>query len=365
MERLVEALRNPIELPANRPARFYRGGRLLGAFRGDPAADDDDRPEDWVGSATRAWRPADAPPTADGLSVVQVDGRRLTLEALMAAQPGEVLGGEHLAVAGPTLGLLVKLLDAGERLPVHAHPDRPAAARHLASRFGKTEAWIVIGTRYDEGPARVWAGFRDPVPRERLRGWIETQDAEAMLAALVELEVAPGDVVLVPAGTPHAIGPGVFLVELQEPTDFSVVAETRGFPIEPDAATLGLGWDTAIGLFTTSAAGELRQRPTEEAGGVTRLLGPAADPFFRAFRVEVDGTRPWPLAGSFAVGVVVGGAGEVRGVSSALSLRRGTTFALPALATHDASLTGSALALVACLPPNPAALWAGSRGTSA
>ena len=356
MATLLDALRDPIDLRPNRPSRFYRGGRLLGAFRGDANPEDDDRPEDWVGSATRAWTAAGVPPTEDGVSVVEVLGRRLTLDALVGAEPEALLGGEHLAVAGPTLGLLVKLLDAGERLPVHAHPDRPSAARHLASRFGKTEAWIVIGTRDSAAPARVWAGFREPVGRARLRGWIETQDAEAMLAALVELDVTPGDVVLVPAGTPHAIGPGVFLLELQEPTDFSVVAETRGFPIDPDAATLGLGWDTAIGLITTSAVGDLRQSLTEEAAGVTRLLGPAADPFFRACRIDVDGTRPWPLPGSFAIGVVLSGTGDVRGASRALSLRRGTTFALPALASHDASLTGTALELIACLPPEPAAL---------
>jgi hypothetical protein len=42
--------------------------------------------------------------------------------------------------------VLVKLLDAGERLPVHAHPDRAFALRHLDCRNGKTEAWVVVGT---------------------------------------------------------------------------------------------------------------------------------------------------------------------------------------------------------------------------
>lgn len=54
---------------------------------------------------------------------------------------------------------------------------------------------------------------------------------------------------LVPAGVPHAIGAGVFLVELQEPSDLSVVAETGGFPIDPADASLGRGWDGMIDCF--------------------------------------------------------------------------------------------------------------------
>ena len=231
MTTLADALRDPIELGQNRPRRFYRGGRLLEAFRGRRGADDDDRPEDWVGSATRTWSPPGSPLGDAGRSPIVVGDRRLYLDQALAEAPEAMVGEAWLAAAGPTLGLLVKLLDAAVRLPVHAHPTRAAAGRLLGSAFGKTEAWIVLGTRDDESPARVWAGFREPVTPALLHEWIETQDVSAMLGALAERAVAAGDVLLIPGGTPHAIGPGVFLLELQEPTDFSIVAETRGFPI--------------------------------------------------------------------------------------------------------------------------------------
>ena len=66
-------------------------------------------------------------------------------------------------------------------------------------------------------------------------------------AALVNT-LSPGDRVLVPAGMPHAIGRGILLVELQEPTDFSVLLEWEGFAIDGRAeGHLGLGFDVALG----------------------------------------------------------------------------------------------------------------------
>ena len=60
-----------------------------------------------------------------------------------------------------------------------------------------------------------------------------------MLAVTNRVPVEAGDSLLCPAGTPHAIGAGILLVELQEPTDWSILLQWRGFPLGPDDATLG------------------------------------------------------------------------------------------------------------------------------
>jgi mannose-6-phosphate isomerase len=351
MSDLTDALREPIALAPNRVPRFYRGGLLLDELRGHLEPRDDDRPEDWVGSATHAWMPSGSPATTLGLSEVILGDERLTLAAVLAREPEALIGRELYERAGTTLGLLVKLLDAGERLPVHCHPSRDAAARLLGSPFGKTEAWLILGTR-DGSQRRIWAGFRDRVEPATLRHWIDQQDTEALLGALVEHPVEAGDVLLIPAGTPHAIGAGVFLLELQEPTDFSVVAETRGFPITDVDASLGLGWDTAVDFFATDAGGDLRQAPQPR----NRLLGPDADPYFRALRLDVSGTTGFDLEPSFAIGVVVSGSGQLHGPALSLGLQRGSTFALPALAMPDARITSDGMELILCLPPDPAAL---------
>jgi len=71
-----------------------------------------------------------------------------------------------------------------------------------------------------------------------------------MLAATNRVPVSAGDTVLCPAGTPHAIGAGVLIVELQEPTDLSVLLEWRGFPLGPDDAALGLPMEEALACVT-------------------------------------------------------------------------------------------------------------------
>ncbi len=354
MPDLAAALREPLALSPNRLTRFYRGGRLLDAFRGVPDAADDDRPEDWVGSATRAWTAAGRPPSPLGPSRVEVNGWRTTLEELVQLEPDALAGRELTERAGPTLGVLVKLLDAAERLPVHCHPSRRQAAALLGSRFGKTEAWLILGTR--ERTGRVWAGFREHVPEELLRDWIERQQTEVLLDALAEHPVAAGDVFFIPGGTPHAIGAGVFLLELQEPTDFSIIVETRDFPIDARDASLRLGWERALSFFDTRAAPPLRQSPRSVSSAVTDLLGPPAAPFFRALRMRLSGDAAPPFEPAYAVGVVLAGSGALHGASRRLELHRGVTVALPATAVEHARVSGEDLDLVWCLGPDPAAL---------
>ena len=116
---------------------------------------DGTRPEDWLGSATRSWTPAGHDPTDEGLSHVEIDGRDRTVEELLEEDP-ELVAGRALVerVGRPTVGVLVKLLDPAERLPVHAHPTRAFARQHLDSFFGKTEAWIHPRDAGDDRRAR-------------------------------------------------------------------------------------------------------------------------------------------------------------------------------------------------------------------
>jgi mannose-6-phosphate isomerase len=269
--------------------RFYRGGALIDRLRGDPERDND-HPEDWVGSVVSASNPGRDEPEA-GLSRFADGG--LVRDAV-AADPA--YWGEPR--------VLVKLLDPAIRLPVHAHPSRAFAQAELGSRYGKTEAWIVVATR--AGDAEVWLGLRDAVDPEQYRGWIERQETTALLGALNHVRVEPGDVLFVPAGVPHAIGAGALVVELQEPTDFSIVCEWDGFPIRAEDAHLGLGWDRALGALDLSAFTPTLGLPPEAA---------------EFFAVD-DRLEP---AGDFAVVLVLEGEGEIDGQAA----RAGSAFVIP------------------------------------
>ena len=333
----------PLLLPPNQFPHFYRGGQRIAALRGLPVGADD-RPEDWVASTTTRFGEAEL-----GLSRLGDGG---LLRAAVAADPVGWLGPWHVRDLGPDLDLLVKLLDTGQRLVVHAHPDRRFAAEHLGCRHGKTEAWVVLEC---EAPAQVHLGFRREVSGAELRRWVEDQDREALLGTLNVVPVVPGDVLLVPAGLPHAIGAGILVVELQEPTDFSVLMEWQGFDLDGAAeGHLRLGFDLALQCVDRSAwsLDRLQQLcgPADDGSPRANLLPPAADPFFRAERLRAGAE----LDASVAVLVVSRGAGTMRFADGAdLALERGDTVLVP-YAAGPAHLDGD-VEIVRARPPDPTA----------
>lgn len=325
----------PIVLPANMPDTFYRGAGRIARFRGDPDTPTT-RPEDWVASTTsRAGQaPSGLTRLADGSFLADV----------IADDPVGWLGREHVARYGTSTGLLVKLLDAGQRLPLHVHPSRDFAAAHLASPYGKTEAWIVLEA---QPGAVVHLGFSRDVSAAELAGWVRGQDTESMLGATNQVPVAAGDSVLCPAGTPHAIGEGVLLVELQEPTDLSLILELRGFPLDPDQAALGLPLEEVLGCVNRRAYAPgqlrgLRGRSLNQAAG--SLLPGEADPFFVAEQVGAG-----LLPAGFSVLIVTSGTGTLTAETGApIPVRHGSTVVIP-YAAGACTLTGDVTA-VRCLP---------------
>jgi mannose-6-phosphate isomerase len=338
----------PIRLAANRFPRFYRGGPAIDELRGTtPVAGEAFLPEDWVGSTTTAFGS-----TGDGLTRLE-DGR--TLRQAIEADPEGFLGQGHAGAYGADPALLVKLLHAGERLPVHLHPDRDFARRHLGCPWGKTEAWIIIGAQGREPVVHL--GFREPMDPDHLTELVSEQRVEPLLAALNAVTVAPGDTVLVPAGTPHAIGEGVLLVELQEPTDFSVLLEWDGFAIDGRRqGHLGLGFDLALRAvdcsgLTRADLDRLRTGRGRVRPGVERLFPAEADPFFRAQRLRPDPAAA--LEAAFSILVVTSGSGRMESPGGSLDLARGDTVLVP-FAAGPCELRGR-LEAVRALPPSPKA----------
>ena len=323
----------PVVLPPNGIPRFYRGGPAIAELRGIDLGGDH-VPEEWIGSTTTVFGEAEL-----GLSRL-ADGK--LLRDVIASDPEAWLGPTHVERFGADPALLVKLLDAGERLPVHVHPDGPFAREHLGTKFGKTEAWIVVAAKPG---ARVHVGFKDDVAESTLRDWIDTQDHDAMLDALNPVDVVPGDAIFVPAGVAHAIGEGLLIVELQEPSDMSVLIEWDGFGIEDeDEATLGLGWDTAMGCVERAARDPSALRESPGDGAVAEILPPAADFFFTAQRIAPAGGTVQLDAG-FAVVVVLDGAGAI----AERAVKRGDALLLP-YASGPVSAEGD-LTAIACRPP--------------
>ncbi|HEX6758473.1 MAG TPA: class I mannose-6-phosphate isomerase [Propionibacteriaceae bacterium] len=324
-----------ILLPSNRPPdRFYRGGRKITEFRGEPPAGDRE-PEDWVASTT-----ALAGEQSLGITVLP-DGR--SLKAAIEEQPEAWLGRAHRQRFGADARLLVKLLDAGQRLPVHAHPHASFAAVHLGRAHGKAEAWYIL-----EG-GEVYLGLKHDVARD-LKALVMSQDVDTMLSMLHRVLVYPGDLVYVPPGVLHAINEGVFLVELQEPEDLSILLEWRDFNLDGERdGHLGLGFDLALeAVEDRSISGEEVGQLIRPAAFGSSVLPEVADPYFRLERVALNGETT--LDPGFAVLVMLSGEADLQD-GRAVHLRGGNTAVAPH-AFGPLTLHGSG-ELLACRPPRP------------
>jgi mannose-6-phosphate isomerase len=325
-----------ILLSSNRPPdRFYRGGRKITEFRGEPPAGDRE-PEDWVASTTTL-----AGEESLGLTTLP-DGQ--SLKAAIESQPEAWLGAGHVERFGADARLLVKLLDAGQRLPVHAHPDVLFAAQHLGRAHGKAEAWFIV----DGG--EVYLGLKQDVILDELKSLVMSQDVDSMRGLLHRIEAHPGDVVYVPPGVLHAPGEGIFLAELQEPEDLSILLEWQDFELDGERdGHLGLGFDLAL------QAVECRGRSTDEirqlvrpAGFGSSVLPEAADQYFRLERIALDGEAT--LDPGFAVLVVLSGEGELAGARTS-HLTAGSTAVVP---NGFGPLIFRGLGeLLLCRPPRP------------
>lgn len=334
----------PLLLGPNQPAdRPYRGGAGIARFRGTPQPSPF-TPEDFVASTTEVHAGGGV-----GLTVRPEGG---TLRDAVRADPIAYLGEDHVRRFGSDPMLLVKLLDTAERLFVHYHPDDAFARAHLGSPVGKTEAWVVVDVQ-GGGTGTASLGFSRDVSETEVAQWFRGQDADDMLGAMNAVELGRGDTLLVPAGLAHAIGPGLTLVELQQPTDLSLLLEYDGYDgLTINDALLGLDLDTAIAGLHRRAVGpeQLEVLAGRRGAAPFETLFPAqADAFFSAERMHIDGTAT--LDPGFAVLVVLDGSGTLASAGGSLPLASGST-ALTMHGSGPVELTGS-LALIRCRPPRP------------
>lgn len=140
-----------------------------------------------------------------------------SLKAALCELGPAFLGGKAVKKYGLELPLLVKLLDTAEWLSVQVHPDDAYAHSVEAHTgfHGKNEAWVILDA---EPGARIVYGVKRPVSRAELKAAAEDG---SVLELLNFVPVAPGDVIFVPAGTIHALGPGIFLYEVQQRSDLT------------------------------------------------------------------------------------------------------------------------------------------------
>ncbi len=211
----------------------------------------------------------------------------------------EVLTGQ------PLFPLLVKLIDAGDNLSIQVHPDDAGAAAYDAP--GKTEAWHVIAARPG---ARLFAGLRPTVDLDTLMAAAEARDG-SVAALMRTIPATVGTSILLPAGTIHALGAGVVVYEIQQPSDLTFRLDDWG-RTDAQGRPRDLHHDEGCDAAQMSMAPEL-VRPVRRrvAIGERHLL--AACRYFMLERIALPagGSVPLTATGSPVVVTVISGSAQL------------------------------------------------------
>ena len=322
-------LTKPIKELETRVFRTYRGGALLAEFMGRGETDGF-QPEDWISSFVEAKNKTVI--KNEGLTLVDWNGeKRLLPDLVKASDFGE--GREDA-------GVLVKLLDAAERLGIQVHPTKEYARRIFNSEYGKTECWHILKTRSVNGEKPcIYIGFKDGITRDGWRELFEKQDIAGMLNVMHKIEVKPGDTILVTGGTPHAIGAGCFMLEIQEPSDYTMRVErvtVAGEELTPMQIHYGVGEDNMLDCFEYIGESEeelrervfLKPRVSVESDFLTHLVSYDDTPCFKLDAVHHGVYRH--KSDSFTTLIVTENGGEMTYGDDKIMLQRGEKYFIPA-----------------------------------
>ena len=139
--------------------------------------------------------------------------KRNNIEEIIEVYMGNLIGDKIYEKYGLTFPLLIKSLDCHDVLSVQVHPDDELAAERHNS-YGKTEMWYIVDA---EPGAFIYIGFnRKDITREE---YIAAINEGRLPELLNKVEVKPGDTFFIPAGTIHALGKGVVVLEIQQTSD--------------------------------------------------------------------------------------------------------------------------------------------------
>lgn len=203
------------------------------------------------------------------------------LPAPFTAPAGVRIGEVWFEPPASLPGLLVKYIFTSEKLSVQVHPSDAQTSAAGLGRQGKEECWLVIAA---EPGAALGVGFAAPLDADAMRVAALDGSIEDLL---VWHAVRPGDFFYIPAGTVHAIGAGVSLIEVQQNSDITYRLYDYGRPRE-------LHLDDGIAVARGEPHDPALRRHVADRGSVTLVDGP----LFRLDRI--DGLPAGDIAARYA-----------------------------------------------------------------
>jgi len=284
----------------------------------------------------RVWGKSDLKPWYDETGTNELVGEAWLTGPQCLVETGP-FKGQTLASVGEKMGgefpLLVKILFPADKLSVQVHPD-DAQAKAMGETRGKTECWYVLEA---ESGATVALGLKPGVGAKEVAASVESGTMETLLE---HVPVSVGDMLFVDAGTVHAIGPGVVLLETQQTSDVTYRLYDYGRPRE-----LHLEKGLQV-IKPKTQAGKVVPRKMD---GFTRLI---EQTYFVVDRFELGATKEETVSLD-GVGCLVGltGRGVVRTPDGELELIPGKAVVVP---MGDGSVvveTNSGVSFARCVAP--------------
>jgi len=349
-------------LGPNRIWRTYPGGKKLDLMENKATPADTHFPEDWIGSTTRAINKGREHLTEEGLSKVTIDNESIILKSLCEKYPKEVLGENHVAKYGANTQFLLKFLDSAIRLHIQCHPTIPFAQKYLNSNSGKTEAYVILSIRDEVEEPYIYMGFQHPPKKEEFKRMIEEQDSKALLACFDKIPIKPGDVFMVPGGMPHAIGEGVFMIEIMEPTDFAVRIEFErgGYVLPEESRFMNRGIDFALSMFNYEPTPidkiksnyfcEPKVYETQNQSIEYVLIDKTKTPCYSVNRIDVKDCFT-KKSDSFYIGVISRGSGTITIESESFRVIEGSRFFVPIQTNSVTYESETSMEIIATFPP--------------
>ncbi|KWW29288.1 MAG: phosphomannose isomerase [bacterium P3] len=253
-----------------------------------------------------------------------------TLNEVLEIYMGELVGERNYLRFGNNFPLLVKLIDAADKLSIQVHPD-DELARRRGMENGKTEMWYILEADAD---ATLVDGFRQDLDRDVYCQALESGRLESLLH--VE-HPQQGDVYFIPAGRVHALGGGLLLAEIQQNSDCTYRIYDYNRP-DRDGRLRELHTEEALDAIEFSAVRDGRTPYTYSDNATARLV---QCPHFTASLIPLCSTAANPTASlrknfarldSFIIYFCVEGVAAVRALDTVCPLHAGECVLVPAVA---------------------------------
>lgn len=332
----------PIFFEKNRVYRVYTGGKLFAGFFGDDS-EDGNYPEEWVVSAVHALNDGS---TDEYEGISKILGSDLYLSDALKDYKEQIVGDRK------GLEVLTKILDSAIRLPVQAHPDKAFSKKHFNSCYGKEESWVILAKRPG---AKLFYGFKKGVTMEQFAKAIdESENSKTVMEDLLEsFEPEIGDVVYIPAKMVHAIGAGCLLLEVQEPSDFTVQPERwcGDYRLSDHEMYLGLDKQVSLECFDIDKTYPAPVEPVvlneNDKIRYESLIDERMTTSFSVRKIKFNGGE-FKLDKGACIYVVTEGNGTITGADYTKDIKKGDYFLVSEICKDKFTLTGDGMTVVEC-----------------